>query len=104
MKKGEIKPVVFKYYDKDGDPIDVTGATFELEIKSDADDSTPLVEFLDVDFTHPNNYSAQVTIDTTDSNLVGGNDYVLDVKAAFGGDTVDITETIKLRLGKAITT
>ena len=104
MKKGEIKPFTFKYYDRNGDPVDVTTATFELEIKEDVDDAAAIVEILDADFSHPTNYSAQVTIDTTDAGLVGGTNYVMDVKADFGGDPVDITKTIKLQLDKAVTT
>lgn len=104
MKKGEIKPFTFKYYDKAGDPVDVTSAIFETEIKEDVDDAVAIIEILDVDFSHPTNYSAQVTIDTTDIGLSGGTNYVMDVKADFGGDPIDITKTIKLQLDKAVTT
>lgn len=103
IKQGEAKTIKFTYT-SDGSAIDVSLDTFQFEVKTNIEDSSPVIAKADGDFNKTDAASGIVycTVNTTDSaNPVG--DYVSEIrKIAAAGTDVDKSNNIPFIIEEAV--
>ena len=105
FRRGDTKPITLKFKDKDGNPVDITGATIWFTVKKSPadDDSLAVIQKEITTHINPTGGISSFTIEHLDTNNLELISYYYDIQLVDAGGNVTTVIYGKFKLLPDIT-